>query len=96
MELLDIVVKIDLPRLDIKHIHRVLLRDDKGHALSYAFWLDNMFEEYSVPVQVGSLQVTKDVIDTEQCRTIYFYEICKQPFAMTEMLLLKKMLSWKL
>lgn len=62
MELLDTKVKIDLPRLIIKYMHRVILKDDKGHALSYAFWLGPVFEEYSVSVQVWSLHTTKDVI----------------------------------
>lgn len=64
MELLDTEVKIDLPRLIIKHMHMVLLKYDKGHALPYAFWLASMFEEYLMPIQVWSLQTMKDVIRT--------------------------------
>lgn len=62
MEILDTEVKIDLPRLVIKHLHHVFLKDDKWYALPYSFWIAPVFEEYSVLVQVWSLQTTKDVI----------------------------------
>lgn len=62
MELLDTKVKIHPHRIVIKHIHRVLLKDDKGHALPYTFWLSPVFEEYSVIIQVYSLHTMKDVI----------------------------------
>lgn len=62
MEILDTEVKIDLPSLIIKHMQRVLSKDENGHALPYAFWLSRVFEDYSVPVQVWTFQKTKDVL----------------------------------
>lgn len=48
MELLDTEVKIDLPKLIIKHMQRVLINNAKGHALPYELWLSPIFEDYSV------------------------------------------------
>lgn len=68
MELLDTEVKIDLPRLMIKHMQRVLLKDGKVHALPYEFWFTPIFEDYSIPIQVWSLQTTQDVIGNVSMR----------------------------
>ncbi|KAF3664099.1 hypothetical protein FXO37_11651 [Capsicum annuum] len=41
---------------------RVLMKNKKGYALPYEFWLALVFGDYSMPAQVWSLQTTKDVI----------------------------------
>lgn len=45
-------------------MYRVLLKDDKGYALPYVFWLAHVLEEHLVLVQIWSLQTIKDVIVT--------------------------------
>ncbi|KAM3249812.1 hypothetical protein P3L10_011582 [Capsicum annuum] len=64
MELLDTKVQIDLPRLIIQHMQKVLLKDVNGHVIPYKLWLDPIFKDFFMPVQVWSLQTTKDVIGT--------------------------------
>lgn len=48
IELVHTKVKIDLPSLIIKHMHHVLLNDEKGHALTNRFQLNHIFEGYLV------------------------------------------------
>ncbi|KAF3664614.1 hypothetical protein FXO38_03068 [Capsicum annuum] len=62
MELLDTEVRIDLPRLILKHMQRVLIKEQNGHALPYEFWLTPILEEFRVPIQVWSSQTVKDII----------------------------------
>lgn len=62
MELLDTKVRIDLPRLILNHMQRVLLEEVNRHALPYQFWLTPIFEDFGVSVQMWSSQTTKDII----------------------------------
>ncbi|KAM3201326.1 hypothetical protein P3L10_033689 [Capsicum annuum] len=62
MELLDTEVRIYLPRLILKHMQRVLIKEKNGHALPYEFWLTPILEEFRVPIQVWSSQTVKDII----------------------------------
>lgn len=56
MELLDSMVKINLPSLIIKHMQMILLKNDKkAHALAYGFRLGPIFEDCNIPIQVWSL-----------------------------------------
>lgn len=57
-------VNIDLSSLIIKHMYQVLLKDKKGYALPYKFLLSQVFEDYSIRVQVWTLQTTKDALGT--------------------------------
>lgn len=51
IELLDTNVKISLLSFIIKHMQRILLKDDKkAHALAYGFWLASIFEDNVVPI----------------------------------------------
>lgn len=52
MEQLDTQVPIDLSRLMIKHMQRVLVQDVNSHALPYEFWLASVFEDFHIPVKV--------------------------------------------
>lgn len=61
MELLDTEVNINLCSPIIKNMQRVFLKDNKkAHALPYDFWLASDFEDYSVLMQICTLQMTKD------------------------------------
>lgn len=63
MELFDTKVEINIPRFIIKHMQRILLKDDKkAHALAYRFWLGSLFESFDVFFQVWLLQTTNDII----------------------------------
>ncbi|KAF3654906.1 hypothetical protein FXO37_16246 [Capsicum annuum] len=62
IELLDTKVRIDLPRLILKHMQRVLLKEVSGHALPYQFWLTSIFEDFGISVQVWTSQTIKDII----------------------------------
>lgn len=63
IEILDIEVKFKLPSQIIKHLQRVLIKDaKKAHGLLYGFCLALIFEDYSIPMQVWSLHMTKDIL----------------------------------
>lgn len=57
-------------------MHHILLKDDKGHALPYDFWLALVFKYYSIPVQVWFLQTTKDSISTVNHVVLHSFMRC--------------------
>lgn len=63
MEILSKYNKVNLPAIVIEHIHTVMTAKDGKHGLAYDFWLNRVFEYFSVVCGKGKAGSVKQMFN---------------------------------